>query len=137
MKTPKPPAKQSNSYRAHRRAFFWQIILPISLVLLIFVAVSVIITAKPAETLGHWASVSTIWLVIPVIVFLIVNLLLVTAMVYGMAKLLNITPIYTHKLTGYIQLVGEKIASFADAAAEPVIKAEGFSASVRRIFRKK
>ena len=71
------------------------------------------------------------------IVFLLVNLLILAGLIYGMAKLLEVTPIYTHKLTGYIHLVREKIAAFADSVAEPVIKTEGFAASVRRLLGKK
>jgi len=137
MKTSLPPAKKTRSHRAYKRASFWQIIFPMIVVVLIFVVVSVLTTSSGTETLGKWASVSTVWLSLPVIVFLLVNLLILAGLIYGVAKLLDITPIYTHKLTGYIHLVGEKIASLADSAAEPIIKYEGFFASVRSIFRKK
>ena len=136
MKKKTPPAKESESYRAYKRAAFWQILLPIGLILLIFVSVSVLVSLRPAETLGQWASISAIWLIIPLLIFLLVNLLLLAGMVYGMAKLLDITPIYTHKLTGYIYLAGEKIAAFADGLADPVVKAGGLSASLRKVFRK-
>ena len=137
MKKPIPSAKKTKSYSAYKRASFWQIIFPMILIGLIFVVVSVLTAGHGQETLGQWAAVSTIWLSIPVIIFLIVNLVILGGLIYGLAKLLDITPIYMHKLTGYIHLIGEKIASFADAAAEPIIKTEGFSASVRSIFRKK
>jgi len=137
MKKSIPTAKKTRSYSAYKRASFWQIIFPMIVVVLIFVVVSVLTTSRGMETLGKWASISAVWLSLPVIVFLLVNLLILAGLVYGVAKLLDITPIYTHKLTGYIHLLGEKIASFADAAAEPIIKVEGFSASVRSIFRKK
>jgi len=137
MKKSIPTAKKTRSYSAYKRASFWQIIFPMIVVVLIFVVVSVLTTSRGMETLGKWASISAVWLSLPVIVFLLVNLLILAGLIYGVAKLLDITPIYTHKLTGYIHLLGEKIASFADAAAEPIIKVEGFSASVRSIFRKK
>lgn len=137
MKKPVPPAKKTQSYRAYKRAAFWQIIFPMVIVMLIFVAVSVATSTQGAETVGKWASISTVWLSLPLIVFLIVNLLILVGLIYAMAKLIGITPIYTHKLTGYIRLAGEKIAAFADAAAEPVLKLGGISASLRSIFRKK
>ena len=137
MKTPTPPEQKRNSYRAYKRASFWQILLPMMVVLLIFVALSVVTSTQNTESLGKWAAISTVWLSLPMIVFLIVNLILLIALIYGMAKLLRITPVYTYKLTGYINLLGEKIASLADKVAEPVIKTKGVSASLRRIFRKK
>lgn len=137
MKKPIPPAKKTSSYRAYKRKAFWQIIFPMVVVLLIFVALSVMTTSKSAETLLKWSSISTVWLSLPVIVFLVVNLLILAGLIYGMAKLLEITPIYTHKLTGYIHLAGEKIADFADSVAEPVLKASGFFASLSRFLGKK
>lgn len=131
------PAKKTDSYKAYKRRAFWQIIFPIIAVLLIFITVSVLITYQGSETLLKWASISAVWLSLPVIIFLVVNLIILIGLVYGMAKLLEITPTYTYKLTNYIHLIGEKIASFADAAAEPVINAEGLSASLRRILGKK
>jgi uncharacterized protein involved in cysteine biosynthesis len=137
MKKTIPPAKKTKSYKAYQRAVFWQVIFPMLIVALIFVGVSFATSTQGAESLGKWASISVVWLSLPMIVFLIVNLLLLAGLIYGIAKLLDITPTYTHKLTSYIYLVGEKIESFADKAAEPVIKLEGVSASLRSIFRKK
>ncbi len=137
MKKPTPPEKKTSSYRAYKRKAFWQITFPMIVVLLIFVAVSVMTSTQGAEKLLKWSSISTVWLSLPMIVFLIINLLILAGLIYGMAKLLDITPTYTHKLTNYIYLAGEKIAAFADKAAEPVIKTEGFFASLRRIFGKK
>ena len=105
-------------------------------VALIFIACSFITASRGGESIGQWASISTILLLIPVIVFLIVNLIILAGIIYGMMKLLGITPIYTHKLTGFIHLIGEKIEEFADASTKPVFKLEGFSASLRSIFRK-
>lgn len=137
MKKPIPPAKKTSSYRAYKRQAFWQIIFPISVIVLVFVAVSVMTSTRGSETLLKWSSISTVWLSLPLIIFLLVNLLILAGLIYGMAKLLKVTPIYTQKLTGYIHLAREKIVAFADAVAKPVIKAEGFAASVRRLLGKK
>ena len=137
MKKPTPPAKKTKSYSAYKRASFWQIVFPMIVVALIFVAASFMTASGGGESIGQWASISTIWLLIPVIIFLILNLVILAGGIYGMMKLLGITPIYTHRLTGFIRLVGEKIEELADAATKPIFKLEGFSASLRSIFRKK
>lgn len=137
MKKPIPSAKKTKSYSAYKRASFWQIIFPMIVVALIFVAGSFMTASGGGESIGQWAAISAIWLLIPVIIFLILTLIILAGIIYGMMKLLDITPIYTHKLAGFICLIGEKIEEFADAATKPVFKLEGFSAGLRSIFRKK
>lgn len=137
MKKPLPPSKRTASYRAYKRNLRWQIILPMVVVTLLFVAVSVATTLRGNETVSQWADVSTVWLLMPMLVFAVINISILAALIYGIAKLLEITPVYTHKLQGIIRLIGEKIATYADAAAKPIFKVEGFFASLRRIFRQK
>ena len=137
MKKPIPPEKETASYRAHKRATFWQIIFPMIIVLLLFVAVSVTVATRSNEVASQWADVSTVWLLIPVLIFAIIILVILGGLIYGLAKLIDITPTGTQKLYGFIRLIGKKIESFADSAAKPVFIMEGFSASLRRVFRKK
>ncbi len=137
MKNPVPLAKRTASYRAYKRDLRWQIIFPIVVVVLLFVAVSVTTAMRGNETVSQWADVSTIWLLIPLLIFAIINILILAGLIYGLAKLLDITPIYTNKLQGFIRLAGEKIEAFADSATQPIFTIEGFFASLRRIFRQK
>ena len=137
MKKPLPPAKNTDAFRAYKHALRWQIIFPMIVVILLFSAASIATATRGSEITSQWADVSTVWLLIPVILFAMLNLLILAALIYGLAKLIDITPIYTHKLYGFIRLVGEKLEAFADTAAKPFFKVEGFSASLRSIFRKK
>jgi len=137
MNNPLPPFKKTASYRAYQRDLRRQIIFPMIIVALLFVAASVAAALRGNETASQWADVSAVWLLIPVITFSMINIIILAALIYGITKLLGITPIYAHKLQGFIRLVGEKIAGFADTAAKPVITAGGFFASLRRLFRQK
>ena len=137
MKKRLPPEKRTVSYRAHKRANFWQIIFPMIVVFLLFVTVSVTVATRSNEVASQWADVSTVWLLIPVIIFAIIIMVIMGGLIYGLARLIDITPKGTQKLYGFIRLVGKKIESLADSAAKPVIKSGGFSASLRRAFRKK
>lgn len=137
MKKSSDPGKKTTSYHTHKRNVLWQILFPMIIVVALFVTASVFTALSPAEAASQWADVSTIWLLIPVIIFALVNLLILSGLIYGLAKLLDITPTYTQKLYSLICLVAKKIESFADSAAKPVFMIEGFSASLRRVFRKK
>ena len=137
MNKPVPPAKKTSSYRAYKRDLLWQIIVPMIVIALLFVAASVVTAMGEGGTLSQGADVSTIWLIIPLIIFAIINILILAGLVYGLAKLLDIIPTYTQKLQGYIRLIGEKIEAIADSAAKPIFTIQGFSASLRRIFRQK
>ena len=137
MKKSIDPAKRTKYYRAHKQNVLWQILIPMFIVVALFATASVFTAMSPAETASQWADVSTIWLLIPVIIFALVNLLILAGLIYGLAKLLDITPTYTQKLYGLILLAKKKIESFADSAAKPIFMIEGFSASLRRVFRKK
>lgn len=137
MKKPLPPAKKTTSYLAYKRALRWQIIIPMIVITLLFVAASIATAMRESGIVSQWADVSTVWLLIPVLIFAIVNILILGGLIYGLAKLIDITPTGTQKLQGYIRLIGKKIKTLADSAAKPIFKIEGFSASLRRIFRQK
>lgn len=66
----------------------------------------------------------------------LIVLAIVIAMIYGMTKLIGITPTYTKKLLGAINLVKEKAEQVADAGTKPIFFTEGIAASFRSIFHK-
>jgi hypothetical protein len=84
-----------------------------------------------------WADISTIWLLIPLLIFVLITLVILGGIIYGMAKLLNITPVYTQKLYALIRLVTKKIENVADASAKPIFFFEELSASIKSIFGQK
>jgi heme/copper-type cytochrome/quinol oxidase subunit 2 len=59
------------SYQLHRKQMWTQILLPILLTVLVFIAVIVltsIATFRDNGDVGRWAAISTIWLVMPVMI---------------------------------------------------------------------
>ena len=137
MKKTKPLSQKRTSYQAHRQDFRWQILAPMIIVLLLIIAASVAVTASPIASASLWADVSTIWLLIPLLVFAFISLIILSGMIYGMAKLLKITPTYTQKLYALICLATEKIEDIADATAKPIFFVEGISASIKSLFQQK
>ncbi|MCP4139508.1 MAG: hypothetical protein GY755_04310 [Chloroflexi bacterium] len=137
MKKNEPPYKKKASYQAHRRDFIWQILLPMLLVLVLVVIASVFTAMRPSATASLWADISTIWLLIPLLIFALITLVILAGLIYGMAKLLDITPFYTQKLYALICLLTEKIKNAADSSAKPIFFVEELSASIKSIFGRK
>ena len=131
------PFQKTASYQAHKRDFIWQILVPMIVVLILVVIASVFTAMRPPGTASLWADISTIWLLIPLLIFALITLVILGGIIYGMAKLLSITPVYTQKLYVLIRLLTKKIEDMADASAKPIFFVEELSASIKSIFGQK
>ena len=137
MKKNTNPSPKTASYQAHKRDFIWQILVPMIVVLILVVIASVFTAMRPPGTASLWADISTIWLLIPLLIFALITLVILGGIIYGMAKLLSITPVYTQKLYVLIRLLTKKIEDMADASAKPIFFVEELSASIKSIFGQK
>lgn len=136
----KLPQPVHESYKKHRRELAWQIILPMVLTVIGFAALIVLIyfaTFEGDGDVGRWAAISTIWIVIPVMVLGLVLLVVLGALVYGMKRLLDITPTYTGLAQDYVHKAAGYIKRGADMAVKPVLFLDGIGAGVRRLFGRK
>ena len=103
----KLPHPVHESYQRHRKQLVWQIILPVVLTSLLIVALIVLInvaTFRDGGDVGRWAAISTIWIVIPIMIGLLIFTALLGGLVYLMMKLLNITPTYTSLAQNYVYM---------------------------------
>jgi hypothetical protein len=66
-----------------------------------------------------------------------VLLVLLVALVYGMMRLLEITPTYTGLAQDYVHKAAGYIKRAADMIVRPVLFIDGVGASVRRLFGRK
>ena len=137
MKKNNQSSHKTESYQAHRRDFIWQILLPIVIALSVVIATSVLVITVENGMASLWADISIIWLLIPLLFFSSIFLLILGGIIYGMAMLLKVTPIYSQKLYRLIRLLTQKIENVADATAKPIFFVEGISASIRRFFQQK
>jgi FtsH-binding integral membrane protein len=126
------------SYQNHRRQFWTQIFLPMILTVLLIIAMAVI-TGMAAfganDNSPIWAAISTIWLVIPVMFFGLIFIVLLTGLVYLLARTLQVLPPYTSKAQYYVNRGASEAKRFSDMAARPVLYIEGIIASIKAIFR--
>jgi len=128
------------SYQRHRKQLVWQIVMPIVLTALLIIAAIVLIniaTFRDGGDVARWAAVSTIWVVIPIMIGLLIVFAVLGGLVYLMAKLLNITPAYTGQLQDLVYKIAGYIKRGADAVVKPVRGFEGFKASINAFLGRK
>jgi ABC-type multidrug transport system permease subunit len=118
------PQPDRESYLKHRRDMTRQILVPIILVTVIglgFVALSIYGAVANSSNVSLWADISLIWLIIPMMFLALVILGLVGGMVYGLAKLLGVTPRYTGLAQQYALWLNAEIVLWTDKIIQPVL----------------
>ncbi len=132
MKLPLPGNQPS--YRNHRRQFWLQIFLPMFVTVLLVIAVAILTGLAAFGEDGEaprWAAISTIWLVIPVMIFGLLLLAILVSLIYLLARTLKVIPPYAAKAQYYINRGTSTIKRFSDLAAKPVLYLEGLIASLK------
>ena len=125
------------SYQQHRRDLRWKIILPVALSALLCIALTVLVylaTFQWGGDVERWAAISTIWLTIPAIFILLISLVIHAGLIYLLAKLLNILPVYSGKAQDISYKIEAQARRFADAVAKPFIFINSIGASINRIL---
>src|SRR5215216_4867127 len=128
------------SYKKHRKQIIWQIVLPMVLTAILFIALVVLIniaTFRDNADVGRWAAVSTIWISIPIIIVSLLFLAILVGIVYLLIRLLQITPIYTGKAQDFAYKVEGYAGRAADAAAKPFIFLDSIGASIKALLGRK
>lgn len=130
------PLERHPSYQRHQRQFWLQIFLPMIVAVLVVIAVAVL-TGVASFNEGdspRWAAISTIWLVIPMMIFGLLFLAILIGLVYLLARLLKVIPpsaAVAQYYTFHASAVAKRIS---DGAAKPVITLQGALASFKAIF---
>jgi FtsH-binding integral membrane protein len=125
------------SYKNHRRQFWLQIFLPMLVTILIIIAVAVLTGLAAFGENGdspRWAAISTIWLVIPVMIFGLVFLAILAGLIYLLARGLKVIPPYSSKAQYYVNRATSEVQRFSDMASKPVLFIEGIKASLKAFF---
>lgn len=132
------PPVESPTVHQHKRQFFWQILFPMILVVLVGLAVGGLVIAATVTGQGQtrlWADVSIIWLVVPMLLLAFGLVMVMLALVYGMGKLLKVTPTYTGKVQGFFAQVVVWAHRIADGILKPFVWLEQAGAAIKSIFK--
>jgi hypothetical protein len=134
------PQPVHESYKRHRKQLISQILLPMILASLVFVALIVLInvaTFRGGGDVARWAAISTIWIVIPIMIASLIFLAVLVGLVYLMKRLLNITPVYTGIAQDFVHKLMIRIRLLADKVVKPVIFWDSVGASINRLLGRK
>ena len=134
------PEPVHESYRRHRKQRTSQILLPIILAAILFLALVVFIivaTANGTGDVGRWAAVSTIWIAIPTCIMGFTFLAVLGGLVYLMGRLLGVAPTYTGKAQDVIHKLAIRIRRVADMTVKPIFAVNGFGATIKALFGRK
>jgi magnesium-transporting ATPase (P-type) len=134
------PKPTHESYKKHRKQLISQILLPMVIVALLFVAMIVLINVATFRSNGdvaRWAAISTIWIVIPIMIVCLIFLAVLVGLVYLMKRLLSITPVYTGLAQDFVQKLMSRIQDATDAIVKPVIFWDSVGASINRFLGRK
>lgn len=112
--------------RQHRRQMLLQVWLPLVgtlILVLALVTLAIIGTAQGSSQVNRWGNISAIFVILPVLVGGLLLLVLTGGLAYGVNRLLKKVPDWMHAAQAFMQQIAQVVHKAADAAAEPVIKA--------------
>jgi hypothetical protein len=118
------PHPERESYVKHRRDVNRQILLPIILVSLVGIGLAIFSGFAAAGNnpgVSLWADISIIWLIIPMMVLALVIAALMIALVYGLNRLLKISPHYTGIAQAYAQWLNAEVTIWTNKIIHPLI----------------
>jgi hypothetical protein len=123
------------SVHVHKRQFALQILVPFLVAAVLILAAAVLVASGPVSAARTWADISIIWLIAPMLVFALLFVLILGLLIYGIARLLQVTPRYTGKAQGFFALLSGWIHTIADATAKPFIWFQQAGAILKSIFK--
>ena len=134
MDNPRPV--DSPTVHAHKRQLVWQILVPFLVVTTLIIAAAGLVVTGAASATRTWADVSIIWLIAPMLTLALVLVILLSALIFGIAKLLQVTPRYTGKAQDFFALISGWTRKISDGAAKPFVWYEQAGAIIKSIFNK-
>jgi len=101
-----------------------QILLPILLTVLVFIAVIVITslaTFRDNGDVARWAAISTIWLVLPIMIAGLVFLIILLALIYLLARLIGLIPPYSNQAQRFVYQVEGYVKHGTEMIVRPAL----------------
>jgi len=137
QRTPLPFVERNPlTYKKHQHEVFWQITIPLAMGVILVVAVAVLtVTATTAGQKSQLADIALINLMIPAMIFGVIQLAFLGLSLYGIIKLIMVLPFAFRRIQDFFSLAGFRINQVTDAMIEPFIRAKGFTASTRALGR--
>jgi len=121
--------------RLHKRQFAWQILAPFLVMTVLVIAVAALVVSGGPSGTRAWADVSIIWILAPLLIFALLFVIVLGFLIYGIAKLTQVTPRYTGKAQHFFALLSAGTRKIADGATKPIVWIQQAGAVIKSIFK--
>jgi hypothetical protein len=141
--TSEPPEQKrernERTWQAHRRDVFWQITMPLAVILLVVFAILglTVYAAAGGGSVAKGGDVALVFLIIPLMVMAVFSLVVFGAAAYGLVRLNNALPFYTRQMQDAMYRLQRRVNAGADKVTAPILKVHGFIASVKALKPRK
>ncbi len=125
----------SPTVKNHKRQFVWQILIPVIVLALLVITAAVFLATGGVSVTRPWADVSLMWMIMPMLFLAFFLLVVVGFMIYGVAKLLKITPIYSTKVQQTLYVVRDGARKVTDGSVKPILWVNQAAAAIKKIFK--
>lgn len=134
MNNPLHHLEDHPSYQLHRRQMWTQILLPILIAIIVFIAIIVITSLSAIQGSGdinRWAAISTMWLILPVMIVGLVFLVLLIALIYLIARITTLIPPYSYQAQQIVYRIEASVKHIALMFRKPVLALQELTKLVR------
>jgi len=137
MNSPKlPPGLQRNilTQRLHKKQVLWQIILPLCIGIPVLFTLGILTIFSGSETVSHWADISLIFLLIPLMLMGLVISALIVGLIIGISRLMQYIPTYAHLVQQFAFLVKGRVLQRCNISVEPILFVRSTIPAIRVLF---
>jgi uncharacterized membrane protein YhdT len=129
------PRVDTPTVRLHKRQFAWQILVPFLVMTALVIAAAAFVVSGGVSGTRAWTDVSIIWILAPLLIFALLFVVVLGFLIYGIAKLTQVTPLYTGKAQHFFAMLSAGTRKIADGAAKPIVWIQQAGAVIKSIFK--
>ena len=131
--------RNERTWQTHRHDVFWQITVPLVVILLVVFAILglTVFAAAGGGSVAKAGDVALIFLIIPLMLVVFISTIVFGAIAYGLIRLNNTLPFFTKQVQDAMYLIRERVDAGADKVTAPILKMHSFIASVKALKPRK
>lgn len=126
----------------HKKESFWQIWIPLTISVLIVIAVAVFVVLSTTRDLSgnfnvKWSSISLVYLSLPALFGSLIFFILLCLIIYLIAKIYTLLPIYSQKALEFLNITAKNARLGSDKITKPLILLNSKVTGIAAIFDRK
>lgn len=121
----------------HQQQFVWQILTPVLITLLIVLAILILLISSAgtaASTNEKWADISTIFMLLPTLLFGLLTLAVILLFAWLIDKLRKTIPPYTSRVSHVAEKASQITDRVTDKGLSPFIYIRSYISGAQRLF---